>query len=178
MPIDTTSVTTQVLDQELTTNVNYLQPTGFRVVIDRVKYPNLEFFAQTVTHPGASLPPTELPTTRITSVPLAGDKMSFSELSLSLILDENMSSYEEMYDWMVRIVNEGQKSASFRDEGFPTFADITVMVLSSHNNSVKKIKYKDCVPTDLGAIDFQSTTGDVQYLTFTASFRFTQFELL
>ena len=38
---------------ELTTNKNYLQPTGFRVIISRQNYPNLEYFAQGVTHPGA-----------------------------------------------------------------------------------------------------------------------------
>ena len=40
--------TVQVDDQELTTNLNYLQPTGFKLLIDRVKYPNLEYFCQGV----------------------------------------------------------------------------------------------------------------------------------
>ena len=44
MPINTTNITTQVEDQELTTNLNYLQPTGFTILIDRAKYPNLEYF--------------------------------------------------------------------------------------------------------------------------------------
>ena len=51
MPIDSTTITTQLKDDELTSNLNYLQPTGFRVVIDRTRYPNLEYFAQQVTHP-------------------------------------------------------------------------------------------------------------------------------
>ena len=37
MPINTTNITTQVEDQELTSNLNYLQPTGFKVLIDRDK---------------------------------------------------------------------------------------------------------------------------------------------
>ena len=40
--------TVQVDDQNLTTNLNYLQPTGFKLLIDRVKYPNLEYFCQGV----------------------------------------------------------------------------------------------------------------------------------
>ena len=35
--------TVQVDDQELTTNLNYLQ-TLLKLLIDRVKYPNLEYF--------------------------------------------------------------------------------------------------------------------------------------
>ena len=77
MPVDSQ---VQLLDEELTSNLNYLTPTGFRIVIDRARYPNLEYFCQTVTHPGATLNPVELPTRRITSVPLAGDKILFVDI--------------------------------------------------------------------------------------------------
>lgn len=172
MPVNST---VQISDEELTTNLNYLQPTGFRVVIDRTKYPNLEYFAQAVSHPGAQLTPLELPVRRITSVPLAGDKITFSEVSFDIILDENMTSYREMFDWMIRITNDGQVSALERDTKKPTYADITLHVLSSHNNTTQKIRYLDCVPTSLGDINFTSTTGDTTYVTFQASFRFSQF---
>ena len=36
----------------LTTNFNYLQPTGFKLVIDRTNYPNLDYFVQDFTHAG------------------------------------------------------------------------------------------------------------------------------
>jgi hypothetical protein len=168
----------QLADEKLTSNLNYLQPTGFKVIIDRTRYPNLEYFVQSVSHPGASLTPIELPVRRITSVPLAGDKMTFSEVGFDIIVDENMTSYKEMYDWMTRIVNEGQVSAGERDTKKPTYADITLSVLSSHNNTVQKIRYLDCVPTTLGAIEFQSTSGDTTFVTFNASFRFSQFEIV
>lgn len=168
----------QISDEELTTNLNYLQPTGFKVVIDRTRYPNMEYFVQSVSHPGAQLTPLELPVRRITSVPLAGDKMTFSEVSFNIILDEDMKSYREMFDWMTRIVNDGQVSAGQRDTKIPTYADVTLHVLSSHNNTVQKIRYLDCVPTSLGDIEFVSTTGDTTYVTFAASFRFSQFEIV
>ena len=175
MPVDSN---VQIDSQTLTTNLNYLQPTGFRVIINRTRYPNLEYFCQSVSHPGASLTPLELPTRRITSVPLAGDKMTFSEVSFQIILDENMTSYREMFDWMTRITNEGQVSGGEMMTKVPTYADITLSVLSSHNNTVQKIKYKDCVPTSLGTIEFQSNTGATTYVTFDASFRFSQFEIV
>jgi len=168
----------QIADKELTSNLNYLQPTGFRIVIDRVRYPNLEYFCQSFNHPGASMNPLELPTRRITSVPLAGDKIQFTDVTFSIILDEDMQSYTEMYDWMLRILNEGQVSQSERLTKVPTYSDITLHVLSSHNNTTKKIRYKDCIPTNLGAIEFQSNTADAQYLTFDATFRFSQFEIV
>jgi len=42
---------------DLTTNLNYLQPTSFKLVIDRENYPNLEYFCQNFTHPGMIINP-------------------------------------------------------------------------------------------------------------------------
>lgn len=157
-------------------NINFLQPTAFKLVIDRRNYPNLEFFAQTVMHPSMTLSAAELPYSRIASIAMPGDKLTFGELSANIILDENMNSYIEMYNWMKRLVETSNVSALNTDQ-IPTFADITVSVLTSHNNSNRSIKYIDCIPTLLGDVSFETTTGDIQYLTFPVSFRFSYFEI-
>lgn len=161
----------------LTTNLNYLQPTAFKLSIDRKNYPNLEFFAQTVSHPSMSLTVADLPFRR-TNIHLAGDKLTFDELSATIILDEDMKSYIEMYNWMERLVEQNNRPATKRLEDLPpTSADITLSVLSSHNNSNRKISYADCMPTSLGNINFEATVSDVQYLTFPVTFRFTYFTI-
>jgi hypothetical protein len=176
MPQNTTTLKTQIKDASLTSNVNYLQPTGFRISIDRKRYPNLEYFVQSVQHPNLSVSTVELPVRRITSVPLVGDSIKFGSVDFTILLDEDMKSYEEMFDWMQRGVNEGQVSAENRRTAIPTYSDITLSILSSHNNSVRQITYRDCIPTDLGGVSFVSNSGDATFLTFTASFRFSQFE--
>ena len=162
----------------LTQNINYLQPTAFKLTIDRKKFGNLEYFAQTIDHPTVSVPAADLPYQRL-NLHIAGDKLTFSELSATIILDENLSAYIEMYDWMKRLVEEPNKTRLLdtADE-FPTAVDITLSVLSSKNNQVKQIRYIDCIPTELGDINFQATTQDVQYLTFPISFRFSYFKLV
>tara|TARA_B100001564_G_C20626365_1_gene664895 strand:- start:729 stop:1256 length:528 start_codon:yes stop_codon:yes gene_type:complete len=175
MPVDST---VQIDDVELTTNLNYLQPTGFRILIDRTRYPNLEFFAQTVSHPSVNVNPVELPVSRVSSVPLAGDKVTYGTLDISVIVDENMSAYKEMHSWLERIVNEGETSALERMTKNPTYADITVSVLTSHNNTKLKLRYLDCIPTDLGAVELASTGGDASVITFTSTFRFSRFEII
>jgi hypothetical protein len=164
----------------LTTNKNYLQPTGFRVVIGRRNYPNIEYFAQGFTHPGASVGVVELPSRRVTSLPIAGDKITYSELSLELILDEDMEGYIEMQSWLERMVNEGHVTANqaVASDIVPTYADITVSIQSSHNNQIRQIRYKDCIPTNIGSIQMASTGGDVAYITYTCDFRFSTFEIL
>jgi len=164
----------------LTANKNYLQPTGFRILINRQNYPNAEYFAQTVSHPGANVPAVEVPSLRVRSVPIAGDKINYSDLQIDFLLDEDLVVYREMHTWLERIVNDGQvnSSQSVGNVPIPTFADITLMVLTSHNNDNVKFRYKDCVPTDIGSIQMSATSSDVNYITFTTSFRFSTFEIV
>lgn len=163
----------------LTSNKNYLQPTGFAVSIERNNYPNLQYFAQSVTHPGASVNPVELPVRRVVSMPLAGDKISYGELQVDFILDEDMEGYQEMQNWLERMVNEGNVTPieALESGKIATFADITVSILTSHNNVNKRIRYLNAIPTNLGSIEMNASQNQT-YLIFTASFRFDHFEIV
>ena len=96
----------------LTDNFNYLQPTSFKLVIDRKNFPNLEFFCQQVTHPGLIIPAAEVPVRRMQSIPFPGESLTINELSCDILLDEDMKSYTEMYNWVRRnqvttLINKG-----------------------------------------------------------------------
>jgi hypothetical protein len=161
----------------LTTNQNYLQPTAFKLIIDRKKFGNLEYFAQSVSHPSVSIASAPLPYSRVTAH-MPGDKLTFGEFTATIILDEDLASYEEMYEWMLRLVNEPYMTRTFGDsDEFPSMVDISVALLTSHNNVAKTIRYIDCVPTNLGDINLMATSGAVTYITFPVTFAFTRFEL-
>ena len=163
----------------LTTNINYLQPTSYKLVIDRDNYPNLEYFAQTITHPGMILNPSEVPFRKIAGVPIIGGSLTFNELSATIILDEDMTAYDEMYAWIRRVVDNQPVGALERNSGNPpTYSDITLSILSSHNNQTKQVKYLECCPTALGDINFESTATGTEFITFAVSFRFTYFEFV
>lgn len=162
----------------LATNSNYLQPTGFKLVIDRTSYPNLEFFAQSVTHPSIMLPAVETSYRNLATVPMPGDKLDYGELTANVMMDEEMRSYTEVYQWLQRIIEDNVSAKISRDVTRSHFADVTVSVLSSHNNQVKQIRYIDAMPTMLGDVQFESTTNDVQYITFPITFRFSYFKLV
>ena len=84
---------------ELTTNINFLQSTQFKVIIDRKKFGNLEFFAQSFQHPGVTVTSAPMAYKRISTVGLPGDTLTIDELGFEVIVDENMNSYIEMYNW-------------------------------------------------------------------------------
>ena len=165
---------------DLTDNFNYLQPTGFKLVIDRKNFPNLEFFCQQITHPGLIMPSAELPTRRMQGIPFPGESLTINELSCDILLDENMESYSEMYNWIRRIQVTDMNGNQNTQRGNTTnpHADITLSILSSHNNLSKQVRYVDSIPTSLGDISFEATASGTEFITFTASFRFSYFELL
>jgi len=161
--------------ETLTGNKNYLQPTGFKVIIDRENYPNLEFFAQSVDHPDVSMTAPTVAYSRIGNVSLPGDALEYSELNIQFILDEDIKSYTELYNWIESLVNKNFVKPNSTSD-VPTQADISVSILSSHNNQNKRILYKGCNPTSLSGLQLTSIASSVEYLTFNASFVFTGFE--
>lgn len=163
---------------ELTSNINYLQPTGFAVSISKENYPNIQYFAQSVSHPSVSVSEVEAPYQR-RNVPIIGDKILFDEVQFTFLVDEDMKSYEEMFAWLNRIVNDEYKtSAGTLLSGIGSEADITVTILSSHNNAKKQIRYVNAFPVNVTGIEFAATNTEISPLTFSAGFRYSYFELL
>ena len=162
----------------VTPNQNFLQATGFKIVIDRQRYGNVEFFAQNVSHPSVSAQAAQVPAGRA-NLHFPADKLTFGELQVTMIADENLMGYQELYAWMLRLVNQNHKTRVLADsDEFPSTTDMTLLVLNSHNNVAMKIRYIDCVITELGDINFQSTDDATTFITFPATFSFTRFEIV
>ena len=108
--------------------------------------------------------------------------MEFGELTMDVLLDENMKSYTEMYNWMLRSVNNEmitrRDNFSGQTDDQPSYSDITIIALTSQNNSSVKFKYVDALPVSIGDIRFEATNQSVEYVTFPASFRFSYFEIV
>ena len=164
---------------DLTTNINYMMPTGFRVTFSHPDYDNIEYFAQSVAHPSVDVSNAEVSFSRI-NLPVAGDKMTHSPLSMTFLMDEDMETFKEIHDWLNRLICSPQVSAAdaLAAEGkFPTECDIAVTILTSHNNKNQTIVYHHAFPIALGAVDFNSTQNSGDYLTFDAQFKFSYFSI-
>jgi hypothetical protein len=164
------------------TNTNFLQPNSFKLTINRKNFPNLEFFCQSFLHPDVTTTAAEVPFQRITNLPFPPDKITYGELTCMIILDEEMNSYTEINNWMLRLIQTNSRSAMSTARGVdfdqtpPTYADITLSILNSTNNLSRQVRYIDCLPTSLGNISFESIASGDQYITYPASFRFSYFE--
>ena len=46
------------------------------------------------------------------------------------------------------------------------------MVLTSKNNPIREIRFRDVYPTNIGELQYDQQAGDVQYLTATVTFNY------
>ena len=118
---------------------------------------------------------------RRASVALTGDTVGFGTLSMDILMDENMNTYEELFQWMERMVetphrpNTGRLLGGISDVAH--YCDIRVAVLTSGNNVARELKYVNSFPISLGDITFAST-NDGQFITFPVSFKFDYFDFV
>ena len=89
-----------------TTNVNtrepsvldYASPVQFRFKCS--KLPTVEFFCQTANIPGIGLGVADVDTP-LKSIPFPGDKVTYQDLAISFLVDENLNNYKEIHDWII-----------------------------------------------------------------------------
>lgn len=161
---------TDTASNEFLSNVGYLSPVGFRLLIDRIRYPNVQFSVQTAEIPDVSVETASYPTPQRT-IEIPGDKVNYSDFSCQFIVDEQLENYYEIYEWLLGLVTE-QDSKSIQKT-----RDMTLLVLDSHNNVSREVHFADAYPTSLSAVQFDSKTRDIQYLVGDVTFKYSYFDI-
>ena len=176
---------------DLPDNLSYLAPTQFELLIK--KLPNTKYFSTGVNIPSVSVAEVQQPTNLGRNVLIPGDKINFGEITVTFIVDENMENWTELYQWMSQITSstDPEKYRSlvgaarradlpYDGSGDPdaVYSDMTIVVTTAANNPNRYIRIQGAFPTSLGEITMDTTVaGGLSYVTCTASFQFTTFEI-
>lgn len=141
---------------------NYLSPLEFIVSVKRM--PNVQFFTQRASIPSLSINPIERPTP-FKPLHETGDRLTYGELNLSFIIDEKMSNYLEVFNWMhgIAFPEKFDQYKDLEDSEFGVRSDITLLVMNSHKNPNIEVIFKDCFPVGLGEVSLDTTNTDVIY---------------
>ena len=83
------------------TNLNYLQPVNFELQIN--KLPKTRFFCVGVTLPAIALSETTQGVPLAIPIYYPGDKLTFDPLGVRFIVDEDMTNYQEIYNWLIQL---------------------------------------------------------------------------
>ena len=183
------------------TVLDYSSPTQFRFMIHQL--PKVEFFTTAANIPAISLGELVIPTP-YKSIPILGDNLTFDNLSISFIVDEELQNYRTIHDWLVGIgfPKSKQQFIDFRNSGSNTpqagaggigseigttgratadkaiYTDATLTILSNKNNPILEVRFADVFPVALSGLDYSQNVTDVEYLTATIDFRYKLYEMV
>ena len=96
-------------------NRNFLAPTGFQFNLKRS--PKVAFFCNEANIPDLNLG-VAIQANYLRDIPTPGDKIEFGDLSLRFLVDEDLSNYMEIQNW-IRGLGYPEEVQEFRDL-FPT----------------------------------------------------------
>lgn len=154
---------------------NYLSPTNFTISVDRL--PNVEFFTQKATVPSISTSPI-LMNSPLGELYRPGQNLSYDDLILGFIVDENMNNYREVLQWLEGISgpeSTNQTKSLLESDGFTS--DIILTITNSHKNPHVRFIFQDCFPTSLGEITLDVNVTDISYATCNVTFRYDIFKM-
>lgn len=156
---------------------NFLSTKRFDISFTRL--PNLEFFVQNVTLPGINggFVPIATP---FATINRSADKLTYEDLTITVVMDENLQVFKEIHDWMTGLT----KPKSFNQydnivnsaEGL--YSDASVFIINSKGNVNLEFKYVDLFPTNLSGIQFNTTDTDMTVATCDITFKYTYFDII
>ena len=181
------------------TKLDYSSPTQFRFLINQL--PKVQYFTVTANVPGLTLGDATY-ATPLKDIPLPGEKITYDDLTITFIVDENLENYIEIHNWLTSLGFPKDRSQfkTFREStsnlknatvgtstdigdvkpstpDSPMFSDCVLTILSNKNNPVAECRFADCFPTSLGALEYSQNQTDVDYLTVDVTFKYKIYEI-
>jgi hypothetical protein len=170
-------------------NKNLLQGSKFKLNFDRL--PDVSFFCTEANIPGISL--SENPrTTPFVDYSVAGDKITYSSLQITFLVNENLSPWREVHDWirglgfptnfdeynnLPNLQKAIMRSALQSEVGTPQYSDGILSVYTNKNNPVVSISFKDLYPISISSIELATKMTAEDVITGTATFQYMYYNI-
>jgi len=168
-------------------NRNFLSPVGFRFTLNRA--PKVAFFANSANIPSIDVGIANQPN-YLTDIPVPGDKMEFGDFTLRFLIDEDLSNYMEIQNWMRGIgfpeslkeiydwQSTNKKFEQPEKSQMNLYSDGTLLVLNSNQNINFQIKFRSMFPYSLTTLQFDATNTDIEYFTADVTFKYMMYNIL
>jgi len=164
-------------------NRNFLSPVGFRFTL--AKTPKVNFFCNSARIPEINLGVANQPT-YLKDLDIPGEKLTYGDLTLRFLVDENLENYMAVHNWMTGLgfpeSTQEFKDLTTNDDGQrdfeEQFSDGNLQILNSNFRPVANVKFFNLFPISLTSLDFDATEPDIQYFTAEASFKYTVYNIL
>lgn len=162
-------------------NLNMLDPHGFLFQIK--KLPNVNFYMQTVDIPDINLPEA-IQHNPFVDIKHPGNKLSFSDLVISFKIDEDLSNYIELNNWIMDLgfpkntQDYGTLAKNPSWTGLGLVSDASIIATTDLKNPNIEFVFQDCWPTRLGNFQLTTTMRGMEYISCQATFKYLRFTIL
>lgn len=164
-------------------NRNFLSPVGFKFTL--AKYPKVAFFCNSSKIPEITLE-VEIQSNYLNDIPQPSGKMTFGDLNIRFLIDEDMENYMTIHNWITAFGGSGslaEYATLITDENGTKnpllgFSDGSLHVLNNNYATIAVVKFKDLFPISLSSINFDSNVNDINYFTAEVNFKYTIYDIL
>lgn len=126
--------------------------------------------------PGIDLPAAIVPDP-YRDKPLHGDKLEFEALTVTFLVDENLKNWLECFNWLVGLGAPRDKEEQFLTKEHAD-VDAYMIVYSSHNNPICRIRFIGCIPTALSGIFFSESTQETEVVEANLTLEYLRYEFV
>ena len=171
-------------------NRNYLAPTGFKFTVSRA--PKVTYFGNQVNIPSLTLGIANQPS-YLKDIPRPGEKIDFEDLTLTFLVDEDLTNYMEIQNWIRGIgfpesldqIYDFQQddtltvmNKALRNQGINLYSDGSLLILNNVNLPKFKVTFDGMFPYYLSTLTFDATQSDLEYFTAQVSFKYNIYNIV
>mgnify|MGYP001219080293 CR=1 FL=1 len=156
--------------------INQLNVVSFQTNFHRL--PNTNYFCQRIDIPAINLGVAVNPTP-FSDVSIAGDKLAFEQFAMNFIVNEDLSNYFEIYNWLIAlgfpdnheqfVLKHSNFNTSIKDK---TTSDMNVVINTNKSNPNYIINFKEVFPVSLGSLSLDAAATSMEPLVVDATFEF------
>jgi hypothetical protein len=157
--------------KEQPSNRNFLNPIGFLLKLE--KFEGTDFFCQSANLPDIQMPAIEVGSPFRSLPIIPGGGVSFGDLTVSFIVDEDLKNYYSIHKWMRDNGNADQMARTTPEKDI--YTNGLLHIVTSAYNPAFVVEFRDLFPVSLTNLQFDATIGDVEYITAEVTFKHQQF---
>lgn len=146
-------------------NSNFQQPTKFQLAFPQTD--DMVFFCQEVDIPGVSMGEAVHVTPNL-DLYVPGTKIVYDPLTVSFLINEGISSWLGLYNWMKGITTDMNPKWQKRQDAILT-------IFSNKNNPIIRFEFKNIFPQTVSRISMSTKESAEEVLTCSATFRYDYF---
>lgn len=168
-------------------NRNFLSSVSFKFTLNRA--PKVAFFSNEANIPAITLGVAEQSNYLTNPIPVPGDNMTFEDFTLRFIVDEDLTNYMEIQNWirglgfpetLAQIYDFQSQNNEFESQNrsqMNLYSDGTLFILNSSLNQNFQVVFRRMFPYQLSQLNFDATNTDEQYFTADVTFKYLMYNI-